>query len=48
MGLVIACYRIAHDHWTNDKALEEAKTYGLHPLQHPRQNYILNFAPNLL
>ena len=43
-GMVIACYRIAHDHWTNDKALEEAKSYGMHQTQHPRQNYILNFS----
>jgi protein tyrosine/serine phosphatase len=43
-GAVIACYRIAHDHWTNDKALEEAKSYGLHATQHPRQNYIMHFS----
>jgi len=42
-GAVVACYRIAHDHWSNDQALEEAKSYGMSPLQHPRQNYILNF-----
>ncbi len=47
-GTVIACYRIAHDHWSNDKALEEARTWGLHSGQHPRQNYILNFAPDLM
>ena len=28
-GTVLACYRISHDHWKNQKALEEAKTYGL-------------------
>jgi len=42
-GIVVACYRIDHDHWTNAKALEEAKEYGMSPMQHPRQNYILNF-----
>jgi protein tyrosine/serine phosphatase len=42
-GAVVASYRIAHDHWSNDRALEEAKAYGMSPLQHPRQNYILNF-----
>jgi tyrosine-protein phosphatase SIW14 len=42
-GAVIACYRIAHDHWANDKALEEARSYGLHATQHPRQNYIMHF-----
>jgi protein tyrosine/serine phosphatase len=43
-GAVIACYRIAHDHWTNDKALDEARSFGLHSTQHPRQNYILHFS----
>src|SRR5579872_2738454 len=28
-GTVIACYRISHDHWQNDKALHEAKIYGM-------------------
>lgn len=42
-GAVVACYRIAHDHWPNDKALEEAKAYGMSPMQHPRENFILGF-----
>jgi protein tyrosine/serine phosphatase len=42
-GTVVACYRIAHDHWNNAKALDEAKSLGLHSDQHPRQKYILNF-----
>lgn len=42
-GTVVACYRIAHDHWSNDKALAEAKAYGMSPRQHPRQNFILHF-----
>jgi tyrosine-protein phosphatase SIW14 len=45
-GAVIACYRIAHDHWDNAQALEEAKSLGMHFFQHPRQNYILKFHPN--
>ena len=47
-GAVVASYRIAHDHWTNEKALEEAKACGLHSTQHPRTNFILNFVPNVL
>ena len=47
-GAVVACYRVAHDHWTNEKALEEAKSCGLHSSQHPRMNFILNFVPNVL
>ena len=27
-GTVIACYRIQHDGWDNQKALAEAKSYG--------------------
>ncbi len=47
-GTVVACYRIAHDHWSNNQALAEAKAQGLHSSQNPRRNYILNFTPNLL
>jgi tyrosine-protein phosphatase SIW14 len=42
-GTVVACYRISHDHWANDKALAEAKGYGMSPFQHPRKKYILGF-----
>jgi uncharacterized protein (TIGR01244 family) len=42
-GVVIASWRIAHDHWSNDQALAEARSYGMSPRQHPRQNFILNF-----
>ena len=27
-GVVIACYRISHDHWTNAQAMEEARQQG--------------------
>lgn len=47
-GTVVACYRIEHDHWSNEKALNEAKACGLHSDQHPRLNFILNFVPDLL
>ncbi len=43
-GAVVASYRIAHDHWTNEQALNEAKLYGMSPMQHPRENFILGFA----
>jgi protein tyrosine/serine phosphatase len=33
VGLVIACYRIAHDHWTNERALKEARMDGISPLE---------------
>jgi protein tyrosine/serine phosphatase len=45
-GMVIACYRIAHDHWTNAKALEEARRLGLSPLELLMQRYIRKFDPS--
>jgi uncharacterized protein (TIGR01244 family) len=42
-GTIIACYRIRNEHWTNQKALEEAKLLGMSPLQHPRSQYILGY-----
>ena len=45
-GTVIACYRIAHDHWSNRKALEEAVTHGMSPFEFGMRRYILDFAPH--
>ena len=44
-GTVIACYRIAHDHWANPKALQEAKLDGMSWLERAMQHYILSFRP---
>ena len=46
-GTVVACYRISHDHWKNEKALLEAKTYGMSWMERAMQHYILTFQPNL-
>jgi protein tyrosine/serine phosphatase len=43
-GTAIACYRIAHDHWSNQQALAEAKTLGMSSLEIGMQRYILHFA----
>jgi protein tyrosine phosphatase (PTP) superfamily phosphohydrolase (DUF442 family) len=43
-GTAIACYRIAHDHWTNQQALAEAKTFGMSSLEVAMQRYILHFS----
>jgi tyrosine-protein phosphatase SIW14 len=43
-GTAIACYRIAHDHWSNQQALAEAKSYGMSSLEIAMQRYILHFA----
>ncbi len=42
-GTAIACYRITHDHWSNQQALDEAKTFGMSSLEAAMQRYIMNF-----
>jgi tyrosine-protein phosphatase SIW14 len=42
-GTVIACYRIAHDHWANEKALREARLDGMSWVERAMQHYILSF-----
>lgn len=41
-GTVVACYRILHDKWPNQKALIEAKFYGMSFLEHGMQQYIMH------
>jgi len=48
VGLVIACYRIAHDHWTNEQALNEARLHGINPLEVLMRSYIRHFDPSKL
>lgn len=43
-GTAIACYRIAHDHWTNDQALDEARRFGMSSMEVAMQHFILHFA----
>ena len=45
-GTVLACYRISHDHWKNEKALEEAKTYGLSSFERAMRSFIQHFQPS--
>jgi protein tyrosine/serine phosphatase len=42
-GLVIACYRIVHDHWTNAQALKEAREQGLSPFEILMRRYIEHY-----
>ncbi len=44
-GTVVACYRIEHDGWDNQKALAEAKQDGMHPWERAMRRYILDFEP---
>jgi protein tyrosine/serine phosphatase len=43
VGMVIACYRIAHDHWTNQQAMEEACRFGLSRWEVLMRRYIRGF-----
>lgn len=42
-GTVIACYRMLHDGWDNEKAFKEAKLYGMSWTQIGLKHYVLNF-----
>jgi len=42
-GTVIACYRIAHDQWPNQKALEEAHGFGMSWTEFGMKNYVLHY-----
>ena len=44
-GTVVACYRIEHDHWTNQKALLEARSLGMSWVERGMMRYIVGFKP---
>ena len=44
-GTVIACYRIEHDGWNNQRALTEAKQHGMSFAERGMRSYILHFTP---
>jgi tyrosine-protein phosphatase SIW14 len=46
-GGVIACYRIEHDHWANDKALAEARSMGMSWFQTAIQHSVLKYQPKV-
>lgn len=46
LGEAMACYRIAHDHWTNQRALEEARHDGISPFEVLMRRYIRHFNPS--
>ena len=45
-GVVLAVYRIEHDHWSNREALQEARDLGMYWYQFPLQRYILAYRPH--
>jgi protein tyrosine/serine phosphatase len=42
-GTIIACYRIAHDHWNNKQALAEAKANGMSWTEIAMKHYVLGY-----
>lgn len=44
-GTAVACYRIQHDGWDNERALREAKMYGMSSFERSMQHYVLHFTP---
>jgi tyrosine-protein phosphatase SIW14 len=45
-GMVVACYRIEHDNWSREQALNEARANGMSWYQFPLQRYVLNYRPH--
>lgn len=45
-GTVIGCYRVSHDHWQNEKALKEAKSFGMSWTQVGLKHYLKSFQPS--
>src|SRR5579883_2579096 len=44
-GMIIACYRISHDGWTNIRALAEAKSYAIREIRPAMESYIKQYHP---
>jgi protein tyrosine/serine phosphatase len=43
-GTVIACYRIQHDKWTSDTALQEAVRYGMSRFERGMKHFVADFG----
>jgi protein tyrosine/serine phosphatase len=43
-GTIIACYRMRHDQWSSESALQEARTYGMSRLERGMKQYVANFG----
>jgi protein tyrosine/serine phosphatase len=43
-GTIVACYRIKHDGWSSEKALAEARQYGLSKLEVGMKHFVLDFG----
>jgi protein tyrosine phosphatase (PTP) superfamily phosphohydrolase (DUF442 family) len=43
-GTIIACYRIEHDQWSGEAALQEARRYGMSKLGRGMRKFVIGFA----
>lgn len=43
-GTIIACYRIRHEQWSGEQALQEARHYGISIFARGMRKYILEFS----
>jgi tyrosine-protein phosphatase SIW14 len=46
-GTMVACYRISHDGWNSQKALQEAKDDGMSWTEIAMQHYVKRFQPQV-
>src|SRR5580658_6942832 len=46
-GTVIACYRISHDGWNNQQALQEAKQDGMSWTEVAMHHYVMHYQPSV-
>lgn len=44
-GTILALYRIEHDHWGNEKALDEAKTMKMASSERLMRKLIMDYKP---
>ena len=44
-GTILAAYRIEHDHWSNQQALNEAKTMKMASSEKLMQEFVREFKP---
>src|SRR4051812_45461043 len=47
-GTVVAAYRISREGWTNDKALDEARSHGMSRFERAMQAFIRDYKPKPL
>ncbi|PYP86838.1 MAG: hypothetical protein DMF61_11565 [Blastocatellia bacterium AA13] len=42
-GTILACYRISHDRWTDDRAISEAKQYGMSWIEFGMRSFVSDY-----